>query len=348
MNIFFLEFRDPLFSVIIFFALIFMITFLSYWWGRYQRKEDYKHLDKFLQQFRSLPTKDELQGLVSMGELSQKSWILLASSYAKSGNYDKSIEIYNEMLNHLDTKNQKEIMYLLGKTYFKAGFLERSKHILLEILRKNPRTPQALETLLLVYEYMKDYKAALEVLEPLCELNNDVQCDSLYLNTLIVLNDVDINQEDKIDKVIEMYNESHQLAYLVFEYIFRVNPRMAWENFDNSKSDRIVDLLWNLKEEDLNLDIIEQNTYLRDLYTARGDVELSTRSNVFEFDVLIHLKDKASATLSFEYICDNCKQLYPFAFHRCVSCHRIDSIGVEYSLTKNFHRNFDEESNSFQ
>ena len=84
MNIFFLEFRDPLFSIIVFFALIFIITFLSYWWGRYKRKEDYKHLDKFLKQFRSLPTQDELKELVSRGELSQKSWMLLAASYSKS------------------------------------------------------------------------------------------------------------------------------------------------------------------------------------------------------------------------------------------------------------------------
>lgn len=141
MNLFFLEFRDPLFSIIIFFTLIFVITFFSYWWGRYKRKEDYVHLDRFLKQFRALPTKGEIKELVSRNELSQKSWMLLASSYSKSGNYDKSIEIYNEILKQLDNKDKKEIMYLLGKTYFKAGFLERSKQIFLEILRKHPRTP---------------------------------------------------------------------------------------------------------------------------------------------------------------------------------------------------------------
>jgi len=348
MNIFFLEFRDPLFSIIIFFTLIFIVTFLSYWWGRYKRKEDDRHLDKFLKQFRTLPTKDELKELVSRDELSQKSWMLLASSYSKSGNYDKSIEIYSEILKLLDAENQKEIMYLLGKTYFKAGFLERSKQIFLEILRKNPRTPQALETLLLVYEYMKDYKSALEVLEPLCELKKDVICDSLYLKSLALLNDADISENEKADKLIEIYSETHQMSYMVFEYLFRVNPKLAWKNFDSSKSEKMVDLLWNVKKDDLDLEVIEQNSYLRDLYTARGDVDLSSKSNVFEFDALINLKGKANATLSFEYICENCKQLYPFSFHRCTSCHSIDTIGIEFSLTKDFHRNFSEESNSFQ
>jgi len=190
LNILFLEFRDPLFSVIIFFALIFIITFLSYWWGRYRRREDYRHLDKFLKQFRTLPKQGELKELISKDELSQKSWMLLASSYSKNGNYDKSIEIYNEILKLSDYKDQKEIMFLLGKTYFKAGFLERSKQIFLKILSKNPRTPQALEKLLLVYEYMKDYKSALEVLEPLDELKQDISSDSTYLKSIALLNNV--------------------------------------------------------------------------------------------------------------------------------------------------------------
>ena len=348
MNIFFLEFRDPLFSVIIFFALIFMITFLSYWWGRYKRKEDYKHLDRFLKQFRTLPTQDELKELVSRGELSQKSWMLLASSYSKNGNYEKSIEIYQEILKQSDSKNQKEIMYLLGKTYFRAGFLERSKQIFLEILRKYPRTPQALETLLLVYEYMRDYKSALDVLEPLDELKKDVTCDTLYLKALELLNNSEVGSAEKTQKLVELYTKSRRLSYMVFEYLFRVDAKLAWENFDSSQSEKLVDLLWRLPKEKLNFDVISQSSYLRELYTARGDMDVALKSSVFEFDALINLRGKTNATLSFEYICTNCKQLYPFAFHRCSNCHSIDTISVEYSLVKDYTKDFGEESNSFQ
>ena len=348
MNIFFLEFRDPLFSIIVFFALIFIITFLSYWWGRYKRKEDHRHLDKFLKQFRSLPTKDELKELVSTGQLSQKSWMLLASSYSKSGNYEKSIEIYNEILKQLDGKNKKEVMYLLGKTYFKAGFLERSKHIFLEILSKYPRTPQALETLLLVYESLKDYKSALGVLEPLDELKQDITCDSIYLRSLTLLNSSSISEEEKTRQLIEIYKGSHKLGYMIFEYLFCVNPKLAWENFDSSQSAKLIDILWNVKTEDLDLEMIKENSYLRELYTARGDVDLTSKSSVFEFDALINLRNKTNATLSFEYICDDCKQIYPFAFNRCGFCHSIDKISVDFSLAKDYSRDFTEESNSFQ
>lgn len=348
MNTFFIEFRDPLFSIIVFFAIIFMITFFSYWWSRYKRREDSKYLDKFLKQFRALPSKDELKVLISSGDLSEKSWLLLAHSYSKNGDYEKSIEIYNEILSVGSGENKRETMFLLGKTYFKAGFLERSKQVFLSILKTNPRTPQALNYLLLVYEYMRDYKAALEVLEPLDELNKDIALDSVYLKTMALLNCTERTAEEKAHELLKTYKETHQLAYIVFEYLFRVDPKLAWENFDSSKSELLSDILWGVELKDLNLDIISQNGYLRELYTARGDVNLVQSSSVFEFDVLIKLGGKANATLSFEYICDDCKVVYPFVFNRCSSCHAIDTARVEWSLSKDYHKDFSEENNSFQ
>ena len=348
MNTFFIEFRDPLFSIIIFFVLIFVITFFSYWWGRYKRKEDYKHLDRFLRQFRSLPSEKELKGLIGKGELSEKSWLLLANSYSKNGDYEKCIDIYSELLKIGNKASYKETMFLLGLTYFKAGFLERAKQIFLEILKNNPRTPQALHYLLLTYEYIKEYKLALEILEPLDELKEDISCDSTYLKSLALLNDIEIPVDKKTQKLLEIYSESHQLTYMVFEYLFKVNPKLAWENFDSSKSYLLTDILWNLKREDLDFDIIRQNGYLRELYSARGDVALATKSSIFEFDVLINLRNRANATLSFEYICSSCKQVFPFPFNRCSSCHSLDTQEVEFSLSKDYHRDFSEENNSFQ
>ena len=349
MNTFFIEFRDPLFSVIIFFAIIFIITFFSYWWGRYRRKEDSRHLDKFLRQFRSLPSKEELKTLISGGELSEKSWLLLAQSYFKNGDYEKSIDIYNEILKVSTSLNKKETMFLLGRTYFKAGFLERAKQIFLEILKNAPRTPQALHYLLLVYERMRDYKSALDVLEPLDELNEDITSDKAYLKSLALLNDTNLDAEEKTAKLLEIYLQTHQLTYLVFEYLFRVNPKLAWENFDSSQSERLTDLLWALDSSHLDLDIISKNSYLRELYSARGDIDEATGSSIFEFDVLIGLKrSSVNATLNFEYICNSCKQIYPFIFHRCSHCHSIDTAIVEWSITKDYHKDFSEENNSFQ
>jgi len=348
MNTFFIEFRDPLFSIIIFFVIIFMITFFSYWWSRYKRREDSKYLDNFLKQFRTLPSKDELKVLISSGELSEKSWLLLAHSYSKNGDYEKCIEIYNEILSMGSSENKRETMFLLGKTYFKAGFLERSRQVFLSILKTNPRTPQALKYLLLVYEYMKEYQSALDVLEPLDELGVDIELDSIHLKMMELLNSTELTQDEKSLELLEMYKETHQLAYIVFEYLFRVNPKLAWENFDSSKSELLSDILWGVEAKNLNLDIISKNGYLRELYSARGDINLAQSSSIFEFDVLIKLKGKANASLSFEYMCNSCKQVFPFVFNRCSSCHSVDTSRVEWSLSKDYCKNFSEENNSFQ
>jgi len=348
MDMFYLGFRDPLFSVIIFFTIIFLITFFSYWWGRYRRKENSTHLERFLEQFRALPSENELKVLISSGELSQKSWMLLAASYSKNGDYEKSIEIYNELLKVTAKENLFETMFILGKTYFKAGFLERSRQIFLEILKYNPRTPQALHYLLLVYEYMRDYKAALDVLEPLDELNEDILLDKVYLTILRLMQDVKLSDEQKAEKMLALYKENHKLSYMVFEFLFRVNPELAWQNLNLDDVELLTELFWRLDSKELNLDIIAGSKYLQELYSARGDVSLVQKSSIFEFDVLIGLQGRANATLSFEYVCKNCKSANPFVFNRCSVCHALDTAMVEYELSKDYMKEFSEESNSFQ
>lgn len=346
MDTFFLEYRDPLFSIIIFFFLIFIITFVSYWWGKYKTSSDYKQLDKFLKQFH-VSSEGELKNLIASGALSQKSWLLLADSYANKGEFEKSIEIYNELLKVQDD-NSKQLLFLLGTTYYKAGFLERAKQIFLEILKTNPRTKQALSYLILVYEQMRNYKDALDVLEPLEELGEDVSKQRSYLKSMSVLNDAKISKDEKVQKLIDIYKQDYGSVHLIFEYLFRVDPKKAWDNFDSSTSDMLTDILWRVGIENLDLDIITKNSYLRELYSARGDLNLASSSNIFELDILINLRGKSNATLNFEYICDNCKNSSPFVFGRCPHCHSVDNLKIEFSLVKDYSRNFGEENNSFQ
>jgi len=348
MDNFFLDFRDPLFGLILFFVIIFIITFSSYWWGRYKNQEDSKNLDKFLDGFRSLPTQDELGILIKSKELSEKSWLLLADAYYKNGDYEKSIEIYNEIIKVFVNIDSKDTLFLLGRTYFKAGFLERSKQIFLEILKRSPRTPQALEYLLLVYENLRDYKGALDVLEPLEMLEIDVSKEYNYLKALMILNDTTLLNEQKAEQLLEIYTKTGQLTYLIFEFLFRVDAKLAWNYLPKGKPEYVSDILWYLPLKDVNLDIISKNKYLWELYSARGDIALCSGSKVFELDVLIQLHGKAEATLNFEYICEKCKHSYPFAFYRCTHCHAIDTLRIEFGLIKDNYRNFSEENNSFQ
>ena len=333
----FIEYKDPLFGIIIFFALVFIISFFSYWWGRFKTNEDEKSLDRFIKNFHSLPTEKELDDILSSDSLSLKSLYLLAASYIQKGDYEKSIEIYSAVLEKkLSLDDRKETMFLLGQTYLKAGFLERSKELFLEILSRHPRTPLALQFLLIIYEKMRDFQKAKEVLEPLDEMDMQVAKDSMYLNIISMQHDPSLHSEEKVRKIISWYQDNQQLGYMIYEYLFQQAPALAWEHLDQSLCQRISDILWNLESHQLDLDIISSNAYLRELYSAKGLVKSADKSTVFELDVLINLQSNGyeDAGLQFEYLCDECKQVFPFSFHRCPNCLGIDTVQNEMLLTK--------------
>jgi len=336
-NSLFIEFRDPLFGIIIFFSLVFVITLFSYWWGRFKRKEDSHYLSSFLDVFNSVPTEQELKKLMRTEAISDESALIMAQTYYQNGNYEKCIEIYLILLDmQKNSSEKKETLYLLGKTYFKAGFLERSQEIFLQILKQFPRTPKALRYLLIIYEKMHQFDKALEVLEPLEELGIDNTKDRVYLQCVSIIRSAQYGVDEKAQLLLELYQEHHLLSYLIFEYLFRFTPDMAWKNLDLGEAERIVDILWNAREAESNLGIIASNSYLRELFSAKGLELLAQESTVFEFDVLIKLNraDESGATLQFDYLCGDCKQIYPFSFHRCPNCHSIDSVVTEVLLTK--------------
>jgi len=333
----FLEFRDPLFGIIIFFLLVFIITLISYWVTRLRLKEETLALNSFVNIFRTETTAQELTVLLTSGSITQEAAIILAQSHNQNGNYEKCIEIYLILLDiQKDHKQKQEILFLLGKTYFQAGFLERSQEIFLQILKQFPRTPKALQYLLIIYEKMHQFDKALEVLEPLDELGIDNTKDRVYLEANQIIRSAEYGIEEKSQLLLELYQEHHMLSYLIYEYLFRHNPHMAWENLDFAQCERIMDILWNAQGAEANLDIISSNTYLRELYSAKGLVALAKESDVFEFDVLIKLNaaNQDGATLQFDYLCGSCKQIYPFGFHRCPNCHKIDTVIIEALLTK--------------
>lgn len=337
MNGLFIEFRDPLFGIIVFFVLVFILAFVSYWWGRLRSKEDYRYLERFLRSFKTPPSRTQLREEIGSGAVSQKSWLLLAENYVQNGDFEHAVGIYQGLIEvQHEPHRRRELLFLLAQTYFKAGFLERCETILLNILGRFPRTPQALRLLLFTYERLRAWHKALEVLEPLDELGSDIEIDRRYLETVRLLQDTSVGSDEKCRRLAENYTAHHTFTYLTFEYLFRHDPALAWKTLDPAKAPVIADILWHLPEEHLDLDIIASDGYLRQLYSARGSVNLAQNSSEFELDVLIKLRQSGQngAVLQFEYLCGRCKQIFPFAFHRCPKCHAIDSIVTEPVLAK--------------
>lgn len=347
MDTFFIEFRDPLFGVIVFFILLFVLSFLSYWWGRYKAAKEHRDLESFLGKFDSLAKKEAISDQIHNNSLSSESWLMLAHSFEMQGNFEKSVEIYHALLaKNRDTIFQKEVLLLLGKAYFKAGFLERSRQTFLQLLQNHPRTPSALHLLILIYEQLQQYDKALEVMESLLEISPDKVGEKLYLECRLLLYNHSLGMDEKASRLIDLYLTHRRLGYMIFEWLFAHRPSLAWQYFDQSLSERLSDILWRLRDEHLDLDIISSNAYLRELFSAKGSVDLAEGSLVFELDTLIALRrcGVGKVTLQFEYTCDECKQISFLPFHRCPHCHAIDSVHVIMDLTK---ERF-EENNSLQ
>lgn len=347
MDTFFIEFRDPLFGIIVFFLLLFILSFLSYWWGRRKSNNESKEIEIFLGKFDTTQSDTSITAQVHENAITNETWLLLAAGFEHQGNFEKSIEIYHALLSKKSEEIvQKEVLLKLGRGYFKAGFLERARQSFLQILQNHPRTPTALQHLILIYEHLQQYNSALEAVESLIEIQGSFGCEKLYLEARQMLANPKTSVDEKATFLINLYTQHTHLGYLVFEYLFAHRPALAWKHFDQSLSTRLADILWRIPSEHLDFDIIARNGFLRELFSAKGVCELSQSSTIFELDLLITLRrcGNTKATLQFEYVCGECHQISFLPFHRCPTCHAIDSIESIMSLTK---ERF-EDNNSFQ
>ena len=91
---FFIEYRDTMFGIIILFSLIFIISFVNYWWGVFKTKEERQSITQFIKRFEVATDDDGYKKILDEFKLSTESLGLLAHSYNKSGDFEKSISIY--------------------------------------------------------------------------------------------------------------------------------------------------------------------------------------------------------------------------------------------------------------
>ncbi len=346
MNGLFIEFRDPLFGIILFFAIVFIISSISYWMKKMRSRDDAKHIERFLDSFSNSPSQQELKEAIDSSSLKDEFWLLIAKAYVSEGDFEKAIQIYQNLSKRKDDpQSKRETLLLLAQTYLKAGFLERSKKILFEILETKARSQGALRLLLFNLEKMRDYDKALEVLDALEELGESVDLEKIHIKTMQIIDNKRADVEQKSTALVKLCKSNGSFTYKAMQYLFANTPALAWDSLDLKYAPNIADILWSIPEESLRSDIISSDDYLRELFSARGCMDFAKSSQVFELDALIKLRrcGTSSVSLQFEYICNNCKSLGFFAASRCAECHSIDSITPKPLLTQGKH----ETSNTF-
>ncbi len=344
-----LEYRDPLFGVIILFTLIFLISFFTYSYGIYKERLARKEYRKLYKRFELGKLKEEdYVHLYKTYNLPFDSILLLASTFLHKGDYNKAINVYLTLLEHVNDRVKKEeLLEHLGMTYFKGGFLQRSKEIFLRILKFSPRNKKALDHLLIIYEKLKDFKKAKEVVSSLEELDVDKTKDKVYLKSLMVINDPILSYEKKSQKLFEIYEEDKIIERILISFLIQFNKQFFWENVHKFDCKKAIDLMWYLNFEDINFDKVIENEFLVDLYNAKGYLKTQDHCNDFDLDLLIlvnkHDHD-INASLNFEFICNSCKHSHPVFDTRCPHCHTILSFDVKHHLSKGYY----EENQSLQ
>ena len=341
MNQFAFEYRDPLFGVILIFSLIFIISFLTYTFGAYKEKIARKEYRKLLKRFELGKLKeDDYVHLYKTYNLPFDSILLLASTFLHKGDYTKAIAVYLALLEHVkDRVKKEELLELLGSTYFKGGFLQRSREIFLKILKFSPRNKKALKYLLLINEKLKDYEKALDVINSLEELKVDTIRDRIYLETLIILNDPIISFEKKTEKLYSFFKMNKIIERIFLEFLIQYNKDFFWKNLDEFDVTKVLDRLWYLDFNDIDFDKVENNKDLKELYNAKGFLNNLKESSEFDYGILMLInqnKTNLKADLNFEYFCTSCKKTHPIYSTRCPHCHSTLTFKVRHNLIKGF------------
>ncbi|MFV0481082.1 MAG: tetratricopeptide repeat protein [Campylobacteraceae bacterium] len=332
MDTFFLDYRDPIFGIIIFFAVIFVIAFANYWWGVFKSNEEKNSIEQFIKRFEVMADANEYKKLLDEFSISSESLGLLAHSFAKSGEYEKAIGIYLIALKRVKNKDEKQyILTELGKTYFKAGFLRRSTEVFIEALRLYPRNEEALRYLTVTYEQLQEYDRALEVLDALEELNVDVALEKNFMNALKVLSEPSKTDKVKYNELIEVAKKEPLVARMLFEF-----ARKTGLEFDINllHPNTVFDLLWESNEDVLKT---SDATLVKSILCAKGLSNEKPEKMPFELEILSVLSKEhyTKAGLNFEYTCSSCKGTFPMHFYRCPSCHSLKLPFISANLIKN-------------
>ncbi len=336
-----LEYRDPLLGVILVVALVFFISFITYSYSIFKEKSARKEYRKLSLRFELGKLKEtDYINLYKTYNLPFDSILLLASTFLHKGDYNKAINVYLSLLETVkDRAKKEELLELLGTTYFKGGFLQRSKDIFLRVLKFSPRNKNVLKNLMVVCDKLKDYKKAEDIVSALNELNVDIKTDKIYFETFLIINDAVLSNEKKTELLYDLFKENRVIQRVFASFLIQHNKDFFFSNINEFDCNKIIDILWYQRKEDIDFLKIKNNTFLSELYTAKGYIDEANFSEDFDLNILILLKKhqkELKTNLNFEFICSSCKHSHPFYESRCPKCHFALSLNVKHHISKGF------------
>lgn len=312
MDFFFVEYRDPMFGLLVLVALVLVVAVLHYAWRTLSSKSQKKGLEGFIKKF---DIADEHKDLLRASSLSLENLHFLAGIFTKSGEFEKAIQIYLIALEKIKDKGEQEaIFYDLAEVYFRAGFLQRSVEVLLNALNLRPRNEKALKLLKIVYLRLKRYGEVLQSLDALFELGCEVSKEREFINVIALKNgaqsgalgEKNLSVDDKRNQNLALNApnsalKSENLAILNSGDLNSKNANSKAKNLKILNSNLETS---NLNSKDLNLNLENSNSTLnlnsKDLNSAQSPKSYENNELVKRF----LLENGAEIHAEFELVID--------------------------------------------
>lgn len=305
MDFFFVEYRDPMFGLVVLVALVLVVAVLHYAWRTLSSKSQKKGIEGFIKKF---DIADEHKDLLRASSLSLENLHFLAGIFTKSGEFEKAIQIYLIALEKTKDKDEQEaIFYDLAEVYFRAGFLQRSVEVLLNALNLRPRNEKALKLLKIVYLRLKRYDEVLQSLDALFELGCEVSKEREFINVIALKNGAqggvlaskNLSVENKTSQNLAL-NAQNSANLNSSDETLALSSKNANSKAKNSKN-------LNLNPKNLNLENSNStlNLNLKDLNSAPKNSTQSPKS--YENNELVKrflLENGAEIHAEFELVID--------------------------------------------
>ena len=311
--------RDPLFSILVFVAIIVVVATIGYWLGHTKRTSKQKALDKFLDGFAITEGSDfkEIGAFASMSPSFIEPLCMLAKGYAHSGEFEKAITLLQSVLKNMskfEKTKELSVLHNLAEVYQEAGMLHRASETILQMLGIDSRNMDAIFKLVILREMQGEYEKALEALSVLEELGRVDAPSRQYLESLR-----DLKQGKKV------VSNSRYFQRLALQEAL-LNGTNAQELIDKVDIKTALDLLWFCDKE--------FSGELHDMIFASKCGKDISHNAPFALKVMAKIMPLANANLRFSYKCEICGYEDTLFFGRCPKCQSADACFVDASVVQ--------------